>query len=92
MPASLERNVAELKVQMDLGLVLTSSQGWASPEKERAFERARALSQNIDEREDLLPILWNLGTMNLVQEAATALRLENVCCPLPKGSDTRRFL
>jgi class 3 adenylate cyclase/tetratricopeptide (TPR) repeat protein len=67
LTGSSERNRSELKLQMALGSVLTSSQGWASQEKQRSFERARVLCENIDDADDLLPILWNLGVINLVQ-------------------------
>ena len=44
---SSERRRAELKLQMALGSVLTAVEGWSGPEKERAFERARVLCQDL---------------------------------------------
>jgi len=90
---SLERNRNELKLQMALGSVLTSSQGWASQEKQRSFERARVLCENIDDAEDLVPILWNLGVINLVQgKLSIALEIGKRLPPLAEKSRRPSFL
>jgi predicted ATPase len=72
LPATAARGEKELSLQMTLGSQLMTIKGWAAPEVERAYVRARTLSQGI-----AFPALWGLwlfswGRGNVVQAKAIA--------------------
>jgi len=65
------------------GLAIRSVKGWAAPELESTFTRARALCQQLGDPPELFPVLWNLtffsvirGDLALVREqTATLMRM-----------------
>ncbi len=59
-PTDRERQQLELGLQMMRGLALRSVKGWAAPELESTFARARALCQQLGDPPELFPVLWNL--------------------------------
>ena len=68
LPDTLERAQQELTLQIALGPALITAKGWAAPEVERAYSRARALCQQVGETPQLFPVLWGLWAFYLVRE------------------------
>ena len=60
LPDTLERTRQELDVQITLGPVLMAVKGFASPDTERAYARARELYQQVGETPQLFPVLYGL--------------------------------
>ena len=63
-PAKLQ---LELGLQMVRGLALRSVKGWAAPELEQTFARARQICQQLDDPPALFPVLWNLAFFNMIR-------------------------
>jgi predicted ATPase len=55
-----ERAQQELTLQIALGAPLIATKGWAAPETERAYTRARELCGQIGETPQLFPVLYGL--------------------------------
>jgi predicted ATPase len=55
-----DRARRELALQMTLGMQLQVAQGYAAPEAERTYARARALREQMEEASPLYPVLWGL--------------------------------
>ena len=60
LPQSPERSQQELLLQTMLGLALIATRGYAAPEVERAYTRAREICQQLGETPQLFPVLWGL--------------------------------
>jgi predicted ATPase len=60
LPDTPERNQQELTLQIALGASLMVTKGYAAPEVEQAYTRARELCQQISEAPQLFPALWGL--------------------------------
>ena len=56
LPESPERDQQELRLQSALGMALQARRGYAAPEVDRAYTRARLLCQRTGSAEDLLPV------------------------------------
>src|SRR5205807_8887442 len=54
-------------LQMIRGLALRSVKGWAAPELESTFTRARGLCQALGDPPELFPVLWNLTFFNSIR-------------------------
>jgi predicted ATPase len=67
LPEGPERLQLELGLQMIRGLALRSVKGWAAPELESTFTRARALCQQLGDPPELFPVLWNLTFFNMIR-------------------------
>ncbi|HVJ27683.1 MAG TPA: hypothetical protein VM493_09065, partial [Vicinamibacterales bacterium] len=61
MPEGTERRQHELGLQMVRGLALRMMKGWASPEIEPVFARARELCHQLDDAPELFPVLWAIA-------------------------------
>ncbi len=61
MRDSLERNKLEMELQILLGMSIIPIQGYAAPEAETAFRRARELCQQTDASQQLFPVLRGLS-------------------------------
>ena len=59
LPGTPTRDRQELTLQLSLGPAFVA-QGWAAPEIEKAYTRARELCQQVEETTQLFPILWGL--------------------------------
>ncbi len=66
-PDGPERQQLELRLQMIRGLALRLVKGWASPELEATFARARELCQQLDNPPELFPVLWNVTFFNMIR-------------------------
>jgi len=70
LPDTSERRRQELDVHTALGPALIATKGYAAPEVERAYTRARALCQQMGETPQLFPVLWGLWLFYLVRASA----------------------
>jgi class 3 adenylate cyclase/predicted ATPase len=60
LPETPERPQHELLLQATLGPALMATKGWAAPEVERVYLRARELCQQVGETPHLFPVLYGL--------------------------------
>jgi predicted ATPase/class 3 adenylate cyclase len=60
LPAGPERSRHELEVYLGLGPALMATRGYAAPEVERAYERARELTSELGEAEQRFTVLFGL--------------------------------
>jgi predicted ATPase len=74
LPDGPERLQLELGLQMIRGLALRSVKGWAAPELESTFTRARALCQQLGDPPELFPVLWNLTFFNMIRGDVALVR------------------
>jgi predicted ATPase/class 3 adenylate cyclase len=74
LPATPERAQQELTFQITLGSALAVNKGYAAPEVERAYTRARELCQQLGETPQLFPVLWGLWNFYLVRAELQAAR------------------
>ncbi|MBI3800467.1 MAG: AAA family ATPase, partial [Deltaproteobacteria bacterium] len=76
LPDTSERMQQELTLQTTLGPVLMAAKGYAAPEVEQSYARARALCQQIGETPQLCPVLNGLWSFYVVRsEHRTAYEL-----------------
>jgi len=89
LPATRERTQQELSLQITLGIPLAATKGWASPEVERVYTRARELCERVGETPQLFPILQGLRLSYLLRgklEMARELG-EQLLCLAQTGQD-----
>jgi predicted ATPase len=60
LPETLARAQQELDLQVALAPALIATKGFAAPEVEQAYTRARALSQQVGATTQRFPVLWGL--------------------------------
>jgi serine/threonine protein kinase/predicted ATPase len=65
LPEGLERSERELSLQLVLGNALMATRGYASPEVEQTYSRARELCRQVGETPHLLPALYGLYASHL---------------------------
>ena len=79
LPDSQDRARQELALQLVLGQAAAQAKGWAAPEPEQAFSRARALCEAIGDAPEVFPALWGVWAFSVVagrMVAAEAVALE----------------
>ncbi|NOX76989.1 MAG: AAA family ATPase [Gammaproteobacteria bacterium] len=79
LPNSPQRRTHELALQTTLGLAAIMSKGYAAPEVEQAYARARELCRNMDDTNAVFPILCGLWEFYVVRarlSTASALAQE----------------
>ena len=69
LPDTPERAQTELGLQVNIGIPLRATQGFTSPELERAYNRARELCQQVGETPQLFPVLRGIGVFYNVRAA-----------------------
>ena len=74
MPDAPERLQQELDLQAALGPALITTRGFAAPEVEQAYGRARDLCRQVGDTPQLFPILWGLFAFYLVRADLLATR------------------
>jgi class 3 adenylate cyclase/predicted ATPase len=80
LPASTERDRAELDIQLALGTPLIALSGWSGPQVAAAYERAGALCERLGDDVRLAPALFGLASNRVVRgETRTALHLAERC-------------
>jgi class 3 adenylate cyclase/predicted ATPase len=67
LPDTPERTQQELTLQTTLGATHMALKGYASPEVDKAYTRARQLCQQEGEISQLFPTLWGLGLFYLLR-------------------------
>ncbi|MBI3800081.1 MAG: AAA family ATPase [Deltaproteobacteria bacterium] len=67
LPDTPERTQQELDLQIVLGPALIAIKGWAAPEVEKTYTRARELCQQVGETPQLFPVLWGLWVFHDVR-------------------------
>ena len=94
LPQTTERNQQELLLQVTLGPALMNTKGFAVPEVEHAYARARALCQSVGDTPQLFSVLRGLWQFYNGRGAYQAAReVGEQCLQLAKqGHDTARLL
>jgi predicted ATPase/DNA-binding winged helix-turn-helix (wHTH) protein len=93
LPTTRECDQHELELQILLGAVLIVTKGYAAPDVERAFARARALCQQLGDTPHLFPVLWGLWMFSLVRaELQAALDIGEQLMPLVQNTPNPTFL
>ena len=67
LPEGVERTRLELGLQMSRGLALRSVRGWAAPELETTFARARQLAHDLQDPPEIFPVLWSLTFFHMIR-------------------------
>ena len=67
LPETLARQQQELPLQLALGSAMTIVHGFAAPEVEAAYTRARVLCQQLGDTQDVFPVLYGLSQFSLVR-------------------------
>jgi predicted ATPase/class 3 adenylate cyclase len=74
LPDTHERTRQELTLQIALGVPLMAIRGYAAPEVERTYTRARELCQQLGEAPQLFTTLWGLWMFHMVRGELQATR------------------
>ena len=86
-PDTSERAREELELQTLLGLSAASCRGYAAPEVEQTYRRARELCQYLGNTTDLFPVMRGLCTFYIVRDEQTIAReLAEQCLRLAQES------
>ena len=72
LPKGRIRDEYELALMISLGAALTATKGFAAPEVEAAFDRARKLCGRIGDAPQLFPALWGLWSFHIVRASHSA--------------------
>jgi len=67
LPEDGERDRREFELQLSLGPAIIAVRGYAAPEVERAFARARELCERFGDPPEISPVLFGLWSMYLVR-------------------------
>jgi predicted ATPase/class 3 adenylate cyclase/DNA-binding winged helix-turn-helix (wHTH) protein len=67
MPDTVERQQQEIALQSTLGVALMTQRGYADPDVGHAYERARALCQQMEDTPRRFPVLWGLWVFYFVR-------------------------
>src|SRR5208337_4118995 len=93
LPPSPEKTQKELALQITLGPVLVSTKGFANPEVERAYTRAKKLCAELGQSPHLFPVLWGLWNFYEVKgQLDTALQLAQQMLQLAEESKDTALL
>ena len=92
-PDTPDRARQELALQVALGTPLTAAKGFAAPEVERAYARARELCLQVGDTPQLFAVLVRLATLYLSRTDYTAARaLSEQCLELAEAAQYPAFL
>jgi predicted ATPase len=94
LPDTSARLQQEILLQSTLGAAYTAARGYAAPEVEQAYNRARELCQQAGNTRQLFPILVGLWNFYFVRGASqTACELgEQLCAMAQEAQDSSRLL
>ena len=67
LPQTPERDQQDLTFHVSLGNSLALTRGWAAPEVEEVYTRARELCQQTGETSELLPVLWGSSQVYILR-------------------------
>jgi hypothetical protein len=65
LPDDIKRDRRELELLLALGPTLIAVKGWATPETERAYTRARVLCDRLGDSPELFPALFGMWAIHL---------------------------
>jgi len=92
-PESPERMAQELEVQIALGVPVIATKGFASPDVERAYGRARELCRELGDTPNIIPALLGMGSFFVVRaELATARDMAEQVMRLARQSQDSTFI
>jgi serine/threonine protein kinase/tetratricopeptide (TPR) repeat protein len=77
LPPDASRHQLELALQMTRGLALRLVKGWAAPELEETFARARQLCTELNDSPALVPVLWNVALFNCLRGDLALMRQQS---------------
>jgi predicted ATPase len=93
LPDTPDRARQERALLLALGVSLVATQGFASPDVEQTYLRARALSQRMEDLPSLFPVLYGLWNLYLVRcELARCKELATQIFSLAQGQPDPVFL
>jgi predicted ATPase/DNA-binding SARP family transcriptional activator len=93
LPEGNKRDETELALQISLGAPLVATQGYASPEVERTFERARELCERTGDIQQLAPALWGLCAFYQVRgKHSTAYEIANQILALAESGENSNLM
>jgi predicted ATPase len=93
LPEGPERTKTELGLQTSLGVSLSATRGYAAPEVEQAFNRARELCQGLEGAPPLFPVLYGLRTFYLVRaDYAAAHEIGTQLLAIAEAAQDRELL
>jgi tetratricopeptide (TPR) repeat protein len=67
LPEGPARRQQELVLQMMRGIALRSTTGWATPQIEQTFNRARQLANDLENPPELIPVQWATTLFQLIR-------------------------
>ena len=67
LPENDERRRLEFTLQIALGNILLATRGYASPEVDAAYQRARTLCEQLGDEQSLLPVLYGIYVTRLAR-------------------------
>lgn len=67
LPPGRKRMELELGLQLAMGLAMESTRGYAAPEVEKAYDRARQICEELKKTAELAPVLLGLYIFNFVR-------------------------
>lgn len=93
LPADPGTLQLELGLLMIRGLALRWVKGWAAPELESTFDRARHVCLQLDDPPEVFPVVWNLTFFNMIRGNLSAV-LDQVpaLTAMASGSPETAFL
>jgi predicted ATPase len=92
LPETRTRHQQELQMQTAIGAALLMVRGHAAPEVEAAYRRAHILCQQLDDTEDMLPVLFGLWRFYVMRaDYATARQLGETLLGLAERNDELPF-
>ena len=93
LPDTLERAQQELDLQIALGPALIATKGFAAPEVEKTYTRARELCQHVGETPQLFPVLRGLWVFYIARAEMLATReLAEQCLRVAQRQGDAAFL
>jgi predicted ATPase len=93
LPSTPEQVQQELTLQVALGGPMIAMKGYAAPEVERIYTRARVLCQQVGETPQLFPVLRGLLVFNIVRgQVQTAYELAEQLLRLAQSQQDPAFL
>jgi predicted ATPase len=93
LPDTPARARQEVTLQLTLGAPLLATKGYAAPELEHAYRRARELCEKVDETAQLFPVLHGLWTVSVMRaEYRKAQELAEQLLSLAQNAKTSDLL
>jgi class 3 adenylate cyclase/predicted ATPase len=93
LPDTSERTLQELTLQCHFGVALIATKGFAAPEVEHAYARARELCQHVEDAQQVFPVVFGLwGHYHTAADLQTARELAEQLLTLAQHQNDPAFL